>query len=149
MSAVASSHFCWFCATAPQAHPVFRLQRDLQINYRFLRLISKRLSPGSSDRRQRDSSVSVDQSTGLHQEALRPTSDVPSKTPSQESQDLAPTIGTPTGSVRDSRTLSRRTLVGPKALWGRTKGAGGDQLDFLTRAGGHSAFPILLSLWGF
>lgn len=53
ISALALGHFYWFHATGPQANPVFRPsnrpQRYLQINLRLLRLVSKRLSPGSSD----------------------------------------------------------------------------------------------------
>ena len=75
MSPLASGCFYWFYTTNLQANPVFRpsdsLQRDLQINLRLLRLISKGPSPGSSDWPQRDPSMGTDQNnTDLHKEAI-------------------------------------------------------------------------------
>lgn len=51
---------------------------------------------------------------------------------------MAPTVCTParglSGESGDIRTLPRSAFVGPKTSWRRTKGAHGDQLNFLTQS---------------
>lgn len=138
--------------------PPNRSQTDLQINLRLLRLVSKRPSPGSSDRCRGTHRPWIRAQTCIRKphpaslcghttsnaphllcpqkQPFPPTSDVPSMTSSQESQDQAPTTRAPAGGPPGASRTAQECIREAKGLTGelRVLGDHGNQLDFLTQS---------------
>ena len=114
--------------------PLNRPQRDLQINLRqVLKLVSKRPSPGSSDRPWLDPSIGLDQSTDLHQETWSSDLRLPQRHLLQRAGTWHP-LSTPLRDVCPGPAGFWGVLLGPKAWLGKTKFTSGFQLDFLTQS---------------